>query len=145
MNGYAQVLTVSIAEVVVCWVLVGASFEALAKSKGKFLSLPAGILAATVLFSVYHVGHSAPFNEIKMMLVLLVPGIVTSLFYFVSREIYATILFHNFQGTFGVLSNLENPENLNRPLYPLYFLAIFAVVALITADRLLVRRASRDG
>jgi hypothetical protein len=143
INGYAQVLTVSIAEIIVCWVLVGASFESLAKSKGKLLSLLAGILAATILFSVYHVGHSAPFNQIQMMLILLMPGILTSLFYFISREIYATILFHNFQGTFGVLSNLKNPELLDRPLYPLYLLALVAVLALIGADLFLARRATR--
>jgi hypothetical protein len=144
VNGYAQVLTVSIAEIVVCWALVGAGFESLAKSKGKILSLPVGILAATILFSVYHVGHSAPFNQIHMMLILLVPGIVTSLFYFISREIYATILFHNFQGTFGVLSNLANPELLDRPLYPLYFLVLLAVAGLILADRFLARQSTRE-
>lgn len=144
INGYAQVLTVSIAEIIVCWALVGASFESLAKSKGKVLSLLVGILAATVFFSVYHIGHSAPFNQVHMMLILLMPGIVTSLFYFISREIYATILFHNFQGTFGVLSNLKNPELLDRPLYPLYFLVLLAVVGLIVADRFLARRATRE-
>ena len=144
INGYTQVLTVSIAEIVVCWALVGTNFELLTKSKGKPLSLLAGILAATLLFAVYHVGHSAPFNQIRMMLILLMPGIMTSLFYFISREIYATILFHNFQGTFGVLSNLKNPELLDRPLYPLYFLVLLAVAGLIVADRFLARRATRE-
>lgn len=143
INGYAQVLTVSIAEIVVCWALAGAGFESLAKPRGKFLSLLGGILAATVLFSIYHIGHSAPFNQVHMMLVLLMPGVLTSLFYFMSREIYATILFHNFQGTFGVLSNMVNPEMLDRPLYPLYFLVLLSMVALVGADRLLVRRATR--
>ena len=96
VNGYMQVLTVSIAEVVVCWALIGASFESLVKSKGKFLSVLAGTVAAVLLFSVYHIGYSAPFNQIKMMFFLLFPGIVTSLFYFLSRDIYATILLHNF-------------------------------------------------
>jgi hypothetical protein len=144
INGFVQVLTVSIAEIVVCWALVGASFEALAKSKGKFLSLLVGIVAATIFFSVYHIGHSAPFNQINMMLILLVPGIITSLFYFISREIYATILFHNFQGTVGVISNLENPEILNRPLYSLYFLMLLAIVAFIGADMFLARRATTE-
>ena len=144
VNGYAQVLTVSIVEIVVCWALVGTSFELLAKPRGKLLSLLVGILAATLLFSVYHVGHSAPFNQIHMMLILLMPGIVTSLFYFISREIYATILFHNFQGTFGVLSNLENPELLARPLYSLYFLVLLAVAGLILADRFLARQSTGE-
>jgi hypothetical protein len=82
--------------------------------------------------------------KIHMMLILLMPGIVTSLFYFISREIYATILFHNFQGTFGVLSNLENPELLDRPLYSLYFLVLLAVAGLILADRFLARQSTGE-
>jgi hypothetical protein len=143
INGYAQVLPVSIAEIVVCWALVGATFESLTKSKGRVASLLVGIVAATVFFSVYHIGHSAPFNQVNMMLFLLVPGIITSLFYFISREIYATILFHNFQGIIGVISNLKNPEILNRPLYPLYFLVLLSIVALVGADMLLARRGTR--
>ena len=107
------------------------------------MSLLVGIVAATIFFSVYHIGHSAPFNQVNMMLFLLVPGIITSLFYFISREIYATILFHNFQGIIGVISNLKNPEILNRPLYPLYFLVLLSIVALIGADMLLARRGTR--
>jgi hypothetical protein len=143
LNGYAQVLTVSIAEIVVCWALVGTGCESLAKSKGKLPSLLAGVLAATVFFSLYHVGHSAPFNQIHMMLILLMPGILTSLFYFIGREIYSTVIFHNFQGTFGVLSNLKNPEMLDRPLYPLYLLVLLGIAALIAADIFIARRATR--
>ncbi len=58
MNIYAQVLTVSVAEVVVCWAVIGASFEALARNKGKVISLLAGILAASISFGIYHFAHS---------------------------------------------------------------------------------------
>jgi hypothetical protein len=70
---------VSIAEVVVCWALVGASFEALTKPKGKLVAMPVGIITATLLFAVYHVAHSAPFNQLNMVLFLLIPGLLTSL------------------------------------------------------------------
>lgn len=142
VNGYIQVLTVSIAEVVVCWALIGASFESLMKSKGKFWSVLTGTVAAVLLFSVYHIGHSAPFNQLRMMFFLLFPGIVTSLFYFLSRDMYATILFHNFQGTVGVVGSLKNPDALNRLVYPLYLLMLLSLVALIAADLLLARRAA---
>jgi hypothetical protein len=142
VNGYVQVLTVSIAEVVVCWGLIGTSFESLAKSKGEWLSVLLGTIAATLLFSVYHIGHSAPFNQVKMMMFLLFPGIITSLFYFISRDIYATILFHNFQGTVGVVGSLENPDVLNRLVYPLYLLLLLSLIALIGVDLFLMRRAT---
>lgn len=142
VNGYVQVLTVSIAEVVVCWGLIGTSVERLTTSKGKWLSLLLATVAATGLFSVYHIGHSAPFNQVNMMVFLLFPGIMTSLFYFISRDIYATILFHNFQGTVGVVGSLENPDVLNRLVYPLYLLLLLSLIALIGADLFLTRRAA---
>jgi hypothetical protein len=52
-NGFAQVLPVSIAELVVCWAVIGGSFEALAKPKGKVLAVIVGIVAANFLFGVY--------------------------------------------------------------------------------------------
>ena len=144
LNGFAQVLTVSIAEVVVCWAAVGTSLEWLAQSKGKFASLLVGVVAATILFSIYHLGHSAPFSQVNMILFLLVPGVLTSLFYFISHEIYATIIFHNFQGMVGVIGNLEHPEIFNHPLYALYLLMLISVLALVGADLLLARRASTE-
>jgi hypothetical protein len=140
LNGFVQVLPTSIAEILVCWVLIGNSFEFLLKPKNHWLALLVGIVTATVFFSAYHLGHSAPFNQLPLMLILLMPGFVTSLFYLITREIYATILFHNFQGIIGVLGNLKNQELLNRPLYPLYFLMIISIIVLIAADMLWIRR-----
>jgi hypothetical protein len=140
LNGYVQVLPTSIAEILVCWVLVGHSFESLLKPHKRWLALLVGIITATLFFSAYHLGHSAPFNQLPLMLILLMPGLVTSLFYLITREIYATILFHNFQGIIGVIGNLKNQELLNRPLYPLYFLMILSIIILIAADIGLIRR-----
>jgi hypothetical protein len=138
-NGFAQVLPVSIAEVVVCWVLVGASFEALARPKGKLIAILVGIIAANLLFAVYHFAHSAPFNQLTMVLFLLIPGLLTSLVYFVGRDIYATILFHNFLGMTGVIQNIDLTF-FSQPLYPLYGLVLTSILALIGADLLLIRR-----
>jgi hypothetical protein len=144
LNGFAQVLTVSIAEVIVCWAAVGTSLEWLAQSKGKSAAVIIGFGVATILFSLYHLGHSAPFNQVNMMLFLLVPGVLTSLFYVISREIYATIIFHNFQGMVGVIGNLANPDIFNRPLYPLYLLMLISVLILVGADLLFARRAGTE-
>ncbi len=59
MNIYAQVLTVSVAEVVVCWAVIGANFESLARNNGKMISLLAGILSASISFGIYHFAHTA--------------------------------------------------------------------------------------
>jgi hypothetical protein len=70
-------LPVSIAEVMVCWALVGSSFESLAKNnnKGRIVSsVIIGGVAASVLFEVYYYAHSPPFNQTSMVLFLMLPS-----------------------------------------------------------------------
>ena len=91
---------------------------------------------ASVLFGVYHFAHSPPFNTIPLVMFLSVIGLVTSLFYFVSRDVYGTIAFHNFQGIFGVIGALDASGNLatfERPLVPLLVTAVVAIAVLIAA------------
>lgn len=133
----------SIAEVVVCWVLVGASFEALARPKGKLIAIPVGIIAADLLFAGYHFAHSAPFNQLNMVLFLLIPGLLTSLVYFFGRDIYAAIIFHNFLGMTGVMQNVDL-DLFSQPLYPLYALMVISVVVLIAADVFFIRRLTEN-
>jgi hypothetical protein len=142
-NGFAQVLPVSIAEVVVCWALIGGSFEAWSQAKGKVVGLIVGIVAANFLFGLYHYAHSAPFNQTWMVLFLMVPGLVTSLIYFLVRDIYTTILLHNFLGMTGVMQNVDL-ERFSQPLVHLYLLLIISVVALIAADLFFIRRPSGE-
>lgn len=142
-NGFAQVLPVSIAEVIVCWALAGAVFEALARPKGRFIAIPVGIIAADLLFAGYHFAHSAPFNQLSMVLFLLIPGLLTSLVYFLGCDIYATILFHNFLGMTGVMQNIDLTL-FSQPLYPLYGLVLISVLGLIGADLLLIRRTDQE-
>ena len=58
----------------------------------------------SVLF--HHFAHSTPFNTIGMVALLTGVGFVTSAFFFLSRDIYATIVFHNLPGVFGVVQAL---------------------------------------
>jgi hypothetical protein len=139
LNGFAQVLPVSIAEVVVCWAVIGGSFEAWTKSKGKVIGVIVGIVAANFLFGIYHYAHSAPFNQTWMVFFLMIPGLVTSLVYFLGRDIYAAIIFHNFLGMTGVMQNVDL-EVFSQPLYHLYILLIISVVVLIAADVFFIRR-----
>ena len=63
-------------------------------------------------------------------------GLVTSVFFFVSRDVYGTIAFHNFLGILGVMRALEASGNLSsfeRPIVPLLVMAVIAVALLIAA------------
>ena len=101
-NVFAQTLPTSIAEVV-----VGTVFEFLARKRmskekdgtiGKeggnirsisILSVIVASLVSIILFGLYHFAHSPPFNQPNMVVFLMVPAILTSIFYFAGRSISA--------------------------------------------------------
>lgn len=144
-NAYAQVLLVSIAEVLVCWAVIGTSVEALTKRWGKYIGIGSAVIASSVLFGIYHFAHSPPFNTFSMVALLTVVGIGTSLVYFVGRDLYATIVFHNFLGVFGVIGALAEAgqlASLSQLAVPSLVTAFVAVAVLVAVDWLFIRRQS---
>ncbi len=101
---------------------------------------------ASVLFGVYHFAHSPPFNTAGSVVLLTVIGLVTSAF-FVSRDVYGTIAFHNFLGIFGVIRALKasgNLMNFERPVIPLFVTAVVAIAVLIVAHTRLLGHEVRE-
>lgn len=141
LNIFAQTLPASIAEVVVCWAAIGTTFESVARNKGRIISIILGAAIATILFGVYHFAHSPPFNEPGTVLFLMYPGILTSVVYFIGRDIYAAIIFHNFQALVGVMMNV-NITSFIQPVYPILILAAVSMLVLVTLDLLLVRKTN---
>src|SRR5215208_4604151 len=134
INAYAQVLVTSIAEIMVCWAVAGSVSQALLQDRGRWASVILAAIIASVLFGVYHFAHSPPFNTIPLAVILSVVGLLTSVFFFVSRDVYGTIAFHNFSGILGVIRALEASGNLSvfeRPIIPLLVMAVIAVALLI--------------
>ena len=58
INAYAQVLVGSIAEILVCWAVVGSVSQALLRDRGRWVSLIPAAIIASVLFGIYHFAHS---------------------------------------------------------------------------------------
>lgn len=146
-NVYMQVLPVSIAEVVVCWAVIGTSFESLAKRKvvsnknnNKAIPILIGAVVASVLFGVYHFAHSPPFNEVNMVLFLMIPAIAPSVVYFLGRDIYGAIIIQNFLGIIGVMQAIDL-QAYSQPLFQMYVLTIPAIAALIVANMIVVRKS----
>lgn len=138
---FSQTLPGSIAEVVICWAVVGTAFESIFKQKSKkVISIILAAAASIILFGIYHFAHSPPFNQPNMVLFIMYPGVLTSIVYFVGRDIYAAIVFHNFQALFGVMNNV-NIESLLHPVYPLIMIAIVSIAILVLSDLLVVRKA----
>jgi hypothetical protein len=136
INAYAQVLVTSIAEILVCWAVVGSISQALLQDRGRWASVILAAIIASVLFGVYHFAHSPPFNTIPLVVILSAVGLVTSVFFFVSRDVYGTIAFHTFSGILGVIRALEASGNLSvfeSLITPLLVMAVIAVALLIAA------------
>ena len=138
LNGFAQVLPVSIAEVLVCWAVVGAVSESLLHDR---LGAGSAVVAAAVaasLFGAYHYAHSPPFNSHAMVAALAAVGVMTGAFFFISRDVYGTIAFHNLLALRGVVGALERGGQLDAYATPqpaLLGMAAAAVALLLLVDR----------
>jgi hypothetical protein len=143
-NASAQVLVVSIAEVVVCWALFGGVLRnALGSGFG---SMAIAIVSAALVFGLYHFAHSPPFNTPAMVLLLSIVGVATGIFFFLGGDLYSTIVLHNAFAIRGVMQALAESGNLDRyasPQLPLIATAIAAVVVLVIADVVLLRPVVR--
>jgi hypothetical protein len=145
-NAFMQVLPVSIAEVMVCWALIGSSLESLAKNNNKgriVLSVIVGAVAASVLFGVYHYAHSPPFNQTSVVLFLMFPSIATAVTFFLGRDIYAAVIVQNFMGIVGVLAGLPNLEVYRQPMVPIYALSAVSVAALVISLSMTLKKTEK--
>ena len=141
INAFAQVITVSAAEVVVCWsvtaAVIAGAHRTLSASRARLLALGPG----AVLFGFYHVAHSPPFNSAAMIGLLTGVGIVTGVFYVVSGDIHGTVVFHNFLALFGVLDTIERAgrsahfTHLQAPLVVMALATLVVMLALHGAVR----------
>jgi hypothetical protein len=147
LNGFAQVLVVSMAEVLVCWVLVGGTIWAALRPYGAAPGPVAFVLVSAVSFGLYHYAHSPPFNTLRMALFLSGVGVATGIFFVVSRDVYGTVAFHNWLGLFGVLQALERADRLETlavPRWPLLATAGLAVGTVAFLHWWWLRRTLRE-
>jgi hypothetical protein len=142
LNGFAQTLVVSIAEVLVCWVVMGVSIASLHIFEKKRLSITLGLVASAIAFGVYHFAHSPPFNTLRMVALLTIVGLLSGLYFFLSRNVYGTIIFHNFLALKGVTQALADSGRLQafaQPQVPILLTGIIVVAILIFADLKIIR------
>ncbi|WP_440009156.1 hypothetical protein [Halomicrococcus sp. SG-WS-1] len=146
MNVFAQVLPVSIAEVVVCWVVVGGSVAALLHHRGlnRYIANGGALVISSLLFGVYHFAHSPPFNTVEMVGLLSVVSVGTGLIYFVGHAFYGALAFHNFMALIGIVSSLSEAGQIGlyqQPLPPLLVTALVALIIVVGMERLFVNDA----
>jgi hypothetical protein len=142
-NVFAQALPVSVAEVLVCWSLVGAGVgSSIGLRVSRVTQAIAVSVVASVTFGVYHAAHSAPFNTLSMIAMLTAVGVVTSAVFVLLRDVYGTIAFHNCLAVYGVLGTLVETGKVSRYAglsAPLLITALASLEILIVARTLLLR------
>lgn len=144
MNVFAQVLSVTVAEVAVCWWALQAVLRAWrpeATVLVAFLTVWIGALG----FGVYHFGHSPPFDTWSKVGMLIVIGTGTGLFFVLSRNLYGTVILHNCAGTLGVSLALAESGRLTDyegPRGALLVTGALSLAVLALADTM-ARRAVR--
>jgi hypothetical protein len=74
-----------------------------------------------------------------MVLLLMYPAILTSIVYFIGRDVYATIIFYNFQALFGVMAGINNIESFIRLSYLTLTLCIASIFVLVILDICIIR------
>jgi hypothetical protein len=141
-NAYAQTLVVSIAEVLVCWAVVGAAVALTVANLGTIAAMLIGLLVASILFGVYHFAHTAPFNTLPLVIGLSVVGLATGIFFAISRDVFGTIVFHNFFALKGVADALSRRGLLDqfRRAQPLLIVVALVAVGLLVAARVILLR-----
>lgn len=140
-NAYAQTLVVSAAEVMVCWVVLGSTVRIVLGERPGAWAI--GIVVAAVAFGAYHLAHSPPFNTWAMVGLLSGVGLLTGIFLFLSRDLFGTLLFHNFLAVKGVTDALAARgvlEEFGRPQPPLIAMAVFTIIVLVAAWRWITNR-----
>ncbi|MBL0423024.1 hypothetical protein JI739_21990 [Ramlibacter sp. AW1] len=147
LNGFSQVFVVSAAEVVVCWCVVGSTVEAAVSRSRTLVATVVAALVSALLFGAYHFAHSPPFNTWGMVTLLSAVGLVTGAFFFISRDVIGTTIFHNFLGVFGVLKALEAADALSsfERVQPQLVATAGLTLALLVVLQAVVRRQQLRG
>jgi hypothetical protein len=144
-NASAQVLVVSIAEVVVCWALFGAVLRNVLGPG--VMSVAIALVLTALAFGTYHFAHSPPFNRPVMVMLLSAVGVATGIFFFLGGDVYSTVVLHTGFAVRGVVQALAESGNLERyasPQFSLIATAIAAVVVLVMVDVVLLRPSLRS-
>lgn len=144
INIYSQTLVVSVAEILVCWVVLARIIHTVPKKAFNNWSYLIAILISAVAFGLYHYAHSPPFNTFPMVLFLTGIGLLTGTFYFFVNEIYGAIIFHNFFALFGIIEALEEAGNLTQYTdirYPLILTASVSLLGLILAEQIILHKS----
>jgi hypothetical protein len=81
-----------IAAVMICWVLAGTHIQAMVRPGGVLVSISTGVVVTSILFALTTVVHSPAARLQEPLAWSILLGMVTALFFFAVRDVYATVM-----------------------------------------------------
>jgi len=92
VNAIAFIIPPAVAEVMICWVLIGTHLQAYMRKGSAAISISLGVVVTAVLFGISFAAHSPPLNRPDVIVLLCVIGAGAALFFFAVRDVYATVI-----------------------------------------------------
>jgi len=92
-NTFMFIVPAAVAQVMICWVLIGTHVQAYLRKGRTAVSITLGVVVTAVLFGFSFAAHSPPLNQPDLLLLLSAIGAGAALFFFAVRDVYASVIF----------------------------------------------------
>lgn len=130
VNAFLLLLPGSIASVIICWVLIGTHIQAFVRSGGALISLSTGVMVTAMLFGMTTFAYFPTILQPDAFFPFIGTGIITGLFFFAVRDVYATSLVLGGLSVF-TLSGRINPVYIQNAVPSVWISAGLASVTLM--------------
>jgi hypothetical protein len=138
VNAFLLLLPGTIASVMICWVLLGTHVQAFVRSGGAIISLSAGIVMTAMLFGLTTFAYFPAFLTQDALFPSVCIGIVSGLFFFAVRDVYATSFVVGGCSVF-TLADRINPVYVHNAIPSVWISAGLAVCTLMSIHLYLSR------
>ncbi|MGD1004483.1 MAG: hypothetical protein ABR887_03605 [Methanoregulaceae archaeon] len=130
LNAIVLLIPVAIASVMVCFTLLGTHLQAFVRKRGVSVSIVTSVIITGVLFGLTGIAHSPPINQTNIILLLILTGIASAVFFFSVRDVYASTLFVTFGMALVLFKQTDSfYSNQIEPL--IYGISLLSIVCLI--------------
>jgi hypothetical protein len=129
-NAFLLLLPGAIASVMICFVLIGTHIQAFVRSGGALLSLTLGILVTAMLFGITTFAYFPALMVKETVFVVVGLGIISGLFFFAIRDVYATTIVVGGCSVF-IYADMINPQYLHNAVPGVWINAGLAACSLI--------------
>jgi hypothetical protein len=91
-NAFLLLLPTAIASVMICWTLVGTHVQAYVRTSGALVSIHVGVAVTTLAFCLTALAYGSTVQLRDALFWFACIGILSALFFFAVRDIYATVI-----------------------------------------------------